>query len=198
MAVAAVQGHLHTSASYDQIEIGPYLSRLCESLAASMIGDSRPITLQVLVNGGTALSAKAVSLGLIVTELVINALKHAFPKDRPDGRIIVSYEIDGSDWKLAVSDNGIGKPDVISPPAKGGLGTTLVKALAQGPRCKGRNRQQSGRRERIAHAHGQRKPRCYPKLPDSTHLLARRRAADYEQITLPHFLIFSTLASNSS
>jgi len=131
MAVAAVQGHLRTSASYDQIEIGPYLSRLCESLAASMIGDSRPITLQVLVNGGTALSAKAVSLGLIVTELVINALKHAFPKDRPDGRIIVSYEIDGSDWKLAVSDNGIGKPDVISPPAKGGLGTTLVKALAQ-------------------------------------------------------------------
>jgi chemotaxis protein methyltransferase CheR len=131
MAVAAVQQHLHASESYDQIEIGPYLSSLCKSLAASMIGESRPISLEVLVNGGTAKSAKAVSLGLIVTELVINALKHAFPKDRPDGRIIVSYEIDGSDWKLAVSDNGIGKPDVISHPAKGGLGTTLVKALAQ-------------------------------------------------------------------
>jgi chemotaxis protein methyltransferase CheR len=120
-----------------------------------MIGESRPISLEVLVNGGTAKSAKAVSLGLIVTELVINALKHAFPKDRPDGRIIVSYEIDGSDWKLAVSDNGIGKPDVISHPAKGGLGTTLVKALAQDLDAKGRNRQQSGRRERVAHAHGQ-------------------------------------------
>jgi hypothetical protein len=76
MAVAAVQQHLHAAESFDQIEIGPYLTRLCESLAASMIGDSRPITLQVLVNGGTAASAKAVSLGLIVTELVINALKH--------------------------------------------------------------------------------------------------------------------------
>jgi PAS domain S-box-containing protein len=47
MAVAAVQEHLHASERYDEIEIGPYLSRLCESLSASMIGDSRPISLQV-------------------------------------------------------------------------------------------------------------------------------------------------------
>jgi two-component sensor histidine kinase len=86
--------------------------------------------LQVLVNGGTAESAKAVSLGLIVTELVINAL-NAFPNDRPDARVVVSYQIDGPDWKLVVSDNGIGKPDIVATPAKGGLGTTLVKALAQ-------------------------------------------------------------------
>src|ERR1700730_8068709 len=84
-----------------------------------------------LVNGGTAESATAVSLGLIVTEVVINALKHAFPKDRQDGQVVVSCQIDGPDWKLVVSDNGIGKPDVAATPAKGGLGTTLVKALAQ-------------------------------------------------------------------
>src|SRR6202011_3784716 len=55
----------------------------------------------------------------------------AFPKDRQDGRVAVSYQIDGSDWKLVVSDNGIGKPDAAASPAKGGLGTVLVKALAQ-------------------------------------------------------------------
>src|ERR1700730_1940788 len=84
-----------------------------------------------LVNGGTAESATAVSLGLIVTEVVINALKHAFPKDRQDGQVVVSYEIDRPDWKLVVSDNGIGKLDAVGTPAKGGLGTTLVKALEQ-------------------------------------------------------------------
>jgi two-component sensor histidine kinase len=131
MALAAVQGHLHGSGRHDLIEVGSYLSRLCESLAASMIRGCRPISLKVLVNGGTAESAKAVSLGLIVTELVINALKHAFPNDRQDGQVVVSYEIAGPDWKLVVSDNGIGKPNVAAAPAKGGLGTTLVKALAQ-------------------------------------------------------------------
>jgi two-component sensor histidine kinase len=131
MALAAVQGHLHGSERHDLIEIGPYLSRLCESLAASMIRDRRPISLQVLVNGGTTESAKAVSLGLIVTELVINALKHAFPKDTQDSQVVVSYQTDGLDWKLVVSDNGIGKQDAAATPAKGGLGTTLVKALAQ-------------------------------------------------------------------
>jgi two-component sensor histidine kinase len=95
-------------------------------------------------NGGTAESAKAVSLGLIVT--------HAFPMDTQDGRVVVSYEIDGADWKLAVSDNGIGKPDSAAASAKGGLGTVLVKALARGPRCKGRSRHRPKWCERVAHA----------------------------------------------
>jgi chemotaxis protein methyltransferase CheR len=66
-----------------------------------------------------------------VTELVINALKHAFPDHAREGNVIVGYEVDGSNWKLSISDNGIGVPHR-APPAKiGGLGTSLVKALAQ-------------------------------------------------------------------
>jgi two-component sensor histidine kinase len=54
-------------------------------------------------------SAKAVSLGLIVTELVMNALKYAFPQTTPDALILVRYETAETDWSLAVSDNGAGK-----------------------------------------------------------------------------------------
>jgi two-component sensor histidine kinase len=131
MLVAAAQEHLHSSATDDLIPIGPYLSKLCDTLAASMIGGNRSVSIQVLADSGTAVSAQAVGLGFIVSELVINALKHAFPANRDDRRVVVSYETDGSDWKLVVSDNGIGKPKETAASAKSGLGTTLVKALAQ-------------------------------------------------------------------
>jgi two-component sensor histidine kinase len=61
----------------------------------------------------------------------MNALKHAFPDDKSDGRITVEYEAAGTDWKLSVTDNGIGKPDGVFAQAKTGLGTSIVKALAQ-------------------------------------------------------------------
>ena len=68
-------------------------------------------------------------MGLIVTELVINALKHAFP-DQRHGRIVVRYCSDGPKWTLSVTDNGVGMPTG-HPGAKAGLGTGIIEALAK-------------------------------------------------------------------
>jgi chemotaxis protein methyltransferase CheR len=130
MSVAAVQAHLHGARQGDRVEMGPYLSKLCDSLAGSLIGDTRHITLHALVSGGAVLSVTAVSIGLVVAELVINSLKHAFPGDRDDCQVIVSFDVNGSDWKLVVSDNGIGKSIETTATAGGGLGSSLIKALA--------------------------------------------------------------------
>ena len=111
LSIAAVQKQLHASGAAGAIEIAPYLSKLCDSLAHSMIGDTRPISLHVVGEGGIATSRQAESLGLIVTELVMNALKHAFPGDKAKGRITVAYDMIGTNWKLSISDNGIGKPE---------------------------------------------------------------------------------------
>jgi chemotaxis protein methyltransferase CheR len=131
ISIATVQQHLQPSEPRATVELGPYLSRLCESLAASMIGDRRPISLEVHVKGGTASSGQAVSIGLIVTELVINALKHAFPEDRSDATVIVAYDLTGPNWRLTVSDNGIGRPEGHSDKTNPGLGTTIIEALAK-------------------------------------------------------------------
>lgn len=131
MSVAAVQAHLHASDAVDQIEVGPYLTKLCASLASSMIGEDRTTQILVEADGGLIGSAQAVSLGLIVTELVLNALKYAFPAERPDALVCVTYASDGADWTLGVSDNGVGKAADITAAPGGGLGTVIVKALVK-------------------------------------------------------------------
>lgn len=131
LSVAAVQKHLQVSGGGKPIAIGDYLTKLCETLAQSMIGDSRPIVLKVVSDAGTAASHQAVSIGLIVTELVMNALKHAFSTDKKGAAIIVSYKVADTDWKLTISDNGAGASEPKPGAAKGGLGTSLVRSLAR-------------------------------------------------------------------
>jgi two-component sensor histidine kinase len=125
MSVAAIQKHLETNLT--DVEIDGYLVKLCESLASSMIRESRPLGLYVEAQETTISSQEAVSLGLIVTELVINALKHAFPDSRA-GRILVEYKVQGTGWTLSVSDDGVGRPPTETD-AKVGLGTSIVEAI---------------------------------------------------------------------
>ena len=129
MSVATVQEQLHASGLNERIEIGPYLTKLCASLAASMVGERRPLSIKVQATSGRASSSEAVSLGLIVTELVINALKHGFPSGEK-GEILVKYEAQNSGWQLSVSDNGSGPQEAAGEPPHMGLGTSIVEALA--------------------------------------------------------------------
>jgi chemotaxis protein methyltransferase CheR len=129
MSVATLQQQLQAAGTGATVELGPYLSRLCATLAVSLIGERRAISLRARVNRGTASSSDAVSLGLVVTELVINALKHGFPGDRA-GMVDVTYDGAGPNWKLDVTDNGIGEPDDGPIAPHRGKGTSILKALA--------------------------------------------------------------------
>jgi two-component sensor histidine kinase len=128
MSVATLQEQLRTSPLGENIEVGPYLSKLCASLASSMVSDERSIALTASSAEGTVNSNDAVSYGLIVTELVINALKHGFPDGR-GGHVAVEF-VGGKDWRLSVSDDGIGRHEGAEP-THVGLGTSIVAALAQ-------------------------------------------------------------------
>lgn len=128
MSIAALQRQLAVASS-ENVSLRPYLTDLCRSIGASMIRDPESITLTVRCDDVTSSSNMSVSLGLIVTELVINALKHAFPDDRK-GKISVDYSPKGAGWTLTVTDDGIGMPSDSAAP-KAGLGTTIVQALAK-------------------------------------------------------------------
>ena len=131
MSVAAVQGHLQASDGIEEIEIGPYLTKLASGLASSMVGPKQAVQIKVLADAGTLPTSHAVSLGLIVTELIMNAVKYAFPKPRASARIRVTFEKAGADWKLTVADNGAGRQQRDESATSTGLGTALVAALAK-------------------------------------------------------------------
>ncbi|WP_054004975.1 sensor histidine kinase [Cypionkella psychrotolerans] len=128
MSIAAVQKQLSTSKG-GKVPLKAYLTLLCESLGASMIADEDRLSIAVDVDDSSVEADVSVSLGLIVTELVINALKHAFP-DQPKGKITVSYRSSDCDWTLIIADDGIGMPVGRAAP-KPGLGTGIVEALTK-------------------------------------------------------------------
>ncbi|HEX8644837.1 MAG TPA: sensor histidine kinase [Allosphingosinicella sp.] len=130
MSVAAVQSHLHAVEGIERIDVAAYLTKLSAGLAASMIGPHQGIELDVEADEGTLPTSEAVSLGLIVTELIINAIKYAFPTARAGARVLVTFEFDRSDWTLTVGDNGIGRR-AVAPTPSSGLGTAIVAALAR-------------------------------------------------------------------
>ncbi len=128
MSIAALQRQLSTSAG-GNVELRTYLTQLCQSLGASMIADPERLSIRVTVDDTSVPADVSISLGLIVTELVINALKHAFTDERT-GLIEIDYQSSGQDWTLSITDNGIGMP-VGSDAPKAGLGTGIVEALVK-------------------------------------------------------------------
>jgi two-component sensor histidine kinase len=128
MSVAALERQLSGSTGED-VQLRTYLTKLCKSIGDSMIHEADKITIEVVCDDGTVPANTSVCLGLMTTELVINALKHAFPEGRA-GKVTVTYAARGASWTLGVSDNGAGmrrNPDG----AVAGLGTSIVQALAR-------------------------------------------------------------------
>lgn len=128
MSIATLQRQLAAS-KVGEVELRDYFTELCASIAASMIPDADVVALNVTVDGSHTSSEISVSLGLIVTELVINALKHGFPDGRA-GTITVDYRADGKKWALSITDDGVGMPTGDTP-AHPGLGTSIVEALVR-------------------------------------------------------------------
>jgi two-component sensor histidine kinase len=127
-SMATVQQQLAAS-GLGEVHLRAYFTDLCHGLGGSMIRHRDELSLEVHSDDSVIGADVSVSLGLIVTELVINALKHAFPNHRA-GKIIVGYTTKGADWTLSVSDDGVGMP-VKPESAKAGLGASIIEALAR-------------------------------------------------------------------
>jgi two-component sensor histidine kinase len=112
------------------IDLDEYLASTCGILAQSVCLN-RPIELNCDAKPCTIEPERAGLLGLIVTELVTNAVKYAHPAGAA-GRIDVSCRSPrGGDLILTVLDDGVGLPEGFNPAVDGGLGMRVVRSLAE-------------------------------------------------------------------
>jgi two-component sensor histidine kinase len=122
--LASIHDHLRTAPREDHpVNLAQYLTELGASLQDS-VRELRPITVLVKAEAASTPAAKALAIGLIVNELVTNALKHAFDGEHI-GHIEVRLACAADQLELSVSDNGRG----CSESAPKGLGRQLVDLL---------------------------------------------------------------------
>jgi two-component sensor histidine kinase len=125
-SMALAHEALYQSENLARLNIRQYLSRLIDHLADSLGVIGKIIRIRKDIQPLSFTLDEAVLIGFIVTELVSNALKHAFP-DRGDGEIIVSlHPTEQGDTVLVVADSGVGMQGSLDARAASSLGLRLV------------------------------------------------------------------------
>jgi PAS domain S-box-containing protein len=126
-AMARVHDLLSKSEKAQRIDVSVYVADLCQALRPITENDDR-IRLEAKMEDAILVDADtAVPLGIVLTELITNAVKYAFPAPR-SGTILVQARRSQAGWvELVVRDNGIG----ISQLREGSLGYGLVRSLVQ-------------------------------------------------------------------
>lgn len=128
LAIAGVHRRLYTSHDVQNVDIGAYLGGLVEELRSSMLAWGSDYAILLKVDPISLPTDKAVSLGIIVTELVTNAYKYAYVGDHR-GEIRVTVACENGNCCLTVEDDGVGMPSA-SQPSGTGLGTRVIRSMS--------------------------------------------------------------------
>ncbi len=125
-AVAQVHRRLYTSQDLKSVLLNQYLDALLEDLRRSAEGN-RMSRLTLKAVPIEIDPDRAVAIGIIVNELVMNAVKYAYPDDA--GPIHVNLEAQGDNLVLSIADDGVGL-NVKADPRSTGMGQRIVSAMA--------------------------------------------------------------------
>ena len=131
MAMALVHQKLYQSQDLSRISMQDYIGELAHLIIQSQVSAAQSITLRIEVDNLSLLLDTAIPCGLILTELLSNAVKYAFPDDR-QGEIVIRLKIKNPESvELCVADNGIGVPPGFDFREQETFGIQTIIAIAE-------------------------------------------------------------------
>lgn len=129
-SMATIHEMLYQSEMFSKIEYGNYLQQLITHLINSIKGVDNNITLQLKSDNINLNIDTAIPLGLLINEVITNALKYGIRNNDP-GIISVNLEkINSTNYKLEIGDNGEGIPITSNSTSKKSLGLKLINRLS--------------------------------------------------------------------
>ncbi len=128
-AIALVHERLYKAVDYSTLPFAEYVRLLVSNIIEGAGANARDIRFDCRFDAVALVVERAIPLGLIINELISNALKHAFPS-RP-GTIAVEISTEGKNLRLTVRDDGIGLPANFEMASSRSLGMQLVTSLIE-------------------------------------------------------------------
>lgn len=131
ITMSLIHEELYQARDLAHVDFASYIEGLTGNLFGSYAARSGHVTLDLATESVDLVVDTAIPCGLIINELVSNALKHAFPDGR-EGRISVRFSrMEDGRYQLVVEDDGVGLPDVSDIRKHRSLGMQLVTVLAE-------------------------------------------------------------------
>jgi len=128
-SMALAHETLYHAPDFCHIDFGQYADGLCRSLLRAY--EATQIRVEVVAQGIFVTLDTAVHLGLILNEIISNALKHAFPLGRP-GLIRIGMNTEGGTTHLLlVQDDGVGLPDSVDCRNPDSLGLQIIATMVE-------------------------------------------------------------------
>ncbi|MEH2250703.1 PAS domain S-box protein [Nostoc sp.] len=127
-SISLIHKNLYTSANIGQIDVAEYIHNLAASLLISYQIWPGKISLETDIDSVSLNVDQAIACGLVINELISNALKHAFPNQQV-GTISIALRNVGNSIEMTIRDNGIGLPDNLDWTNTDSLGLSLVYDL---------------------------------------------------------------------
>jgi two-component sensor histidine kinase len=129
-AVAYIHRRLYQVDRDGTIDFKLYLNELCDDIERSVTADEWHHDFVIEADSAEISTQRATALGLILNELVINAIKHAYPAG-VSGRIVIGFQVQDGQHVLTISDDGCGLPASVDPERSKGLGMRVIQALVR-------------------------------------------------------------------